>query len=154
MQASRGFFSYSASGVQYWKSPFDACNIVCPDPTSTPPPPRTRTPRERWLVSFYRSLQVVKACDVLFLFGGAAAVRDTIKSIKDELKGNQIVVPVIKDGDLDNFQVHKVCMRQPVSWECFHHFSVANHKDISLTDNTCNDQRRDFICTASISDMG
>lgn len=49
--------------------------------------------------------QVVKASDVLFLFGGAAAVRDTLKSVKDDLKGHQIIVPVTKDGDIDNFQV-------------------------------------------------
>lgn len=50
-------------------------------------------------------VQVVKASDVLFLFGGAAAVRDTLKSVKDDLKGHQIIVPVTKDGDIDNFQV-------------------------------------------------
>ena len=50
-------------------------------------------------------MQVVKTSDVLFLFGGAAAVRDTLKSVKDDLKGNQIIVPVTKDGDIDNFQV-------------------------------------------------
>ena len=50
-------------------------------------------------------LQVVKASDVLFLFGGLADVRDTIKSIKDDLKDKQIIVPVTKDGNLDVFQV-------------------------------------------------
>lgn len=51
------------------------------------------------------TMQVVKASDVLFLFGGPAAVRDTLKSVKDDLKGDQIIVPVTKDGDIDNFQV-------------------------------------------------
>ena len=50
-------------------------------------------------------MQVVKASDVLFLFGGAAAVRDALKSVKGDLKGDQIIVPVTKDGDLDSFQV-------------------------------------------------
>ena len=50
---------------------------------------------------------MVKASDVLFLFGGSAAVRDTLKSVKDDLKGNQIIVPVTKDGDIDSFQVIK-----------------------------------------------
>lgn len=50
-------------------------------------------------------VQVVKASDVLFLFGGLAEVRDTIKSIKDDLKGHQIIVPVTKEGNLDVFQV-------------------------------------------------
>ena len=50
-------------------------------------------------------VQVVKASDVLFLFGGLADVRDTIKSIKDDLKDKQIIVPVTKDGNLDVFQV-------------------------------------------------
>ena len=53
------------------------------------------------------TMQVVKASDVLFLFGGAAAVRDTLKSVKDDLKGDQIIVPVTKDGDIDSFQVIK-----------------------------------------------
>ncbi|KAL3130314.1 hypothetical protein ABBQ38_008146 [Trebouxia sp. C0009 RCD-2024] len=48
--------------------------------------------------------EVVKASDVLFLFGGAAAVRDALKSVKGELRGDQIIVPVTKDGDIDNFQ--------------------------------------------------
>lgn len=50
-------------------------------------------------------MQVVKASDVLFLFGGAAAVRDALKSVKGELRGDHIIVPVTKDGDIDNFQV-------------------------------------------------
>lgn len=50
-------------------------------------------------------MQVVKASDVLFLFGSLADIRDTIKSIKGDLKGHQIVVPVTKEGDLDVFQV-------------------------------------------------
>jgi len=53
-------------------------------------------------------MQVVKASDVLFLFGSLADIRDTIKSIKGDLKGHQIVVPVTKEGDLDVFQVKKV----------------------------------------------
>ena len=57
-------------------------------------------------------LQVVKASDVLFLFGGAAAVRDTLKSVKADLKGDQIIVPVTKDGDIDNFQV----IKQTATW--------------------------------------
>lgn len=48
--------------------------------------------------------EVVKVSDVLFLFGGLAEVRDTIKSIKDELKDHQIIVPVTKEGNLDVFQ--------------------------------------------------
>lgn len=53
-------------------------------------------------------MQVVKASDVLFLFGGAAAVRDALKSVKGDLKADQIIVPVTKDGDIDSFQVvHK-----------------------------------------------
>lgn len=48
--------------------------------------------------------EVVKASDVLFLFGGLTEVRDTIKSIKDDLKGHQIIVPVTKEGNLDVFQ--------------------------------------------------
>lgn len=65
-------------------------------------------------------VQVVQASDVLFLFGGAAAVRDTLKSVKDDLKGHQIIVPVTKDGDIDNFQVlpshayKKGCLHVPV----------------------------------------
>ena len=51
-------------------------------------------------------MQVVKASDVLFLFGSLADIRDTIKSIKGDLKGHQILVPVTKEGDLDVFQVH------------------------------------------------
>jgi len=51
-------------------------------------------------------MQVVKASDVLFLFGSLAGIRDTIKSIKGDLKGHQIVVPVTKEGDLDVFQVN------------------------------------------------
>ncbi len=51
-------------------------------------------------------MQVVKASDVLFLFGSLADIRDTIKSIKGDLKGHQIVVPVTKEGDLDVFQVN------------------------------------------------
>ena len=63
------------------------------------------------------TLQVVKASDVLFLFGGAAAVRDTLKSVKDDLKGDQIIVPVTKDGDIDNFQVIKQTA-SGYSWSC------------------------------------
>lgn len=55
-------------------------------------------------------LQVVKVSDVLFLFGGLAEVRDTIKSIKDELKDHQIIVPVTKEGNLDVFQVLNAAM--------------------------------------------
>ncbi len=55
-------------------------------------------------------MQVVKASDVLFLFGSLADIRDTIKSIKGDLKGHQIVVPVTKEGDLDVFQVKKVLL--------------------------------------------
>ncbi len=51
-------------------------------------------------------MQVLKASDVLFLFGSLADIRDTIKSIKGDLKGHQIVVPVTKEGDLDVFQVN------------------------------------------------
>lgn len=49
-------------------------------------------------------LQVAKASDVLFVFGGLAVVRDTIKEIKDDLT-TQIVVPVTTDGNLDVFLV-------------------------------------------------
>ncbi|KAL0040653.1 hypothetical protein WJX79_000674 [Trebouxia sp. C0005] len=68
--------------------------------------------------------EVVKASDVLFLFGSLADIRDTIKSIKGDLKGHQIVVPVTKEGDLDVFQNaadHALIRRdQPCKWQSRH----------------------------------
>ena len=49
-------------------------------------------------------LQVATCSDLLFIFGGLAEVRDTIKEIKGDLK-QQIVVPVTTDGNLDVFLV-------------------------------------------------
>ncbi len=88
-------------------------------------------------------LQVVKYSDVLFLFGGLAEVRDTIKSIKDDLKDHQIIVPVTKDGNLDVFQVNCLqlvfvnygCAILSCSAECNIRLqSSAWHKQQELTD--------------------
>ena len=53
---------------------------------------------------------MANSSDVLFIFGGLAEVRDTIKEIKGDLK-QQIVVPVTTDGNLDVFLVsfHAFC---------------------------------------------
>lgn len=71
-------------------------------------------------------MQVVKASDVLFLFGSLADIRDTIKSIKGDLKGHQIVVPVTKEGDLDVFQVN-------ADSACFVSDTVAPHRETQLS---------------------
>ncbi len=71
-------------------------------------------------------MQVVKASDVLFLFGPLADIRDTIKSIKGDLKGHQIVVPVTKEGDLDVFQVN-------ADSACFVSDTVAPHRGTVLS---------------------
>ncbi len=74
-------------------------------------------------------MQVVKASDVLFLFGSLADIRDTIKSIKGDLKGNQIVVPVTKEGDLDVFQVKKVHFLPGFDSACFLSNTVAPDRE-------------------------
>ena len=49
--------------------------------------------------------QVIESSDVLFLFGNVQAVKDSIAANLDSLQDHQILVPVTRDGSIEEYQV-------------------------------------------------
>jgi len=50
--------------------------------------------------------QVIESSDVLFLFGSVQDVKDSIAANQDSLQEHQILVPVTRDGSIEEYQVH------------------------------------------------
>ena len=56
--------------------------------------------------SFLRAAQVIESSDVLFLFGNVQGVKDSIAANQDSLQEHHILVPVTRDGRIEEYQVH------------------------------------------------